>query len=839
MIETAKAHLRTSSKLVGAIVERARAEAALVASNEQLAASNQQLRAAEQHLRASNQQLRAVEQQLRASNQQLGASNQQLRAAQEELVTRNRITEIFLTASDEEMYHKVLKVLLEATESRYGVFGYVDEEGALVVPSMTRHIWDECDVQTKDIVFPREEWGDSSWPRAIREKRANYTNEPSCNVPSGHIAIRRHMTMPLIHRGQVVGLLQVANKERDYTEADFELLDVIGRTVGPVLDARLRKERHEKAISEAMERQALHERVLAALNRANESGVLLSDLLREIKRFTGFDAVDIRLRQGEVLPPRGMYGTGEGLVEQDSGISLPEGDGRILDGSSASAFLADLSGRVINGDIDTSRPFFTEAGSFWSNHLTQMMQEATGWAPQQGNPSVSNAEGYESVALIPLRSGDETIGLLQLKDCNTERFKDEEVRFFEQIGESIGVAYRRWKLEEARRSSDEQLRQSQRLEAIGKLAGGIAHDFNNLLTVILGYGGNLLEVLHADDPLRRDAKEIVAAGERASTLTRQLLAFSRKQALQPQIVNINKVVENLKTMLQRLIGEDIQFCTVLAEDLGVTGVDPGQLEQVIMNLAVNARDAMPQGGRLTIETMNTELDPEYARDHVSVAPGQYVMLAVTDTGFGMDKETKERVFEPFFSTKEKEKGTGLGLSTVYGIVKQSGGNIWVYSEPEMGTTFKVYLPRAEAQGARDTLGETEGVPSGDGKHVLVVEDEAALRRLIERMVESLGYHVTAAANGGEALLIVEEKGLRPDLIITDVVMPGMSGRLLVDRLRRTQADVKALYMSGYTDNAIVHHGVLDAETPFIQKPFNRSELASKIAWVMRGETPRG
>lgn len=380
---------------------------------------------------------------------------------------------------------------------------------------------------------------------------------------------------------------------------------------------------------------------------------------------------------------------------------------------------------------------------------------------------------------------------------------------------------------------ESQLYQSQKLESIGQLAGGVAHDFNNMLNVILGYGELVLNKLHQGDPMREEVRQIVEAGRRSMSLTEQLLAFSRKQILQPKILNINESLKAIEGMLRRLIGEDIELTLALAEDLSYVKADQGQIEQIIMNLAVNARDAMPYGGKLIIETANVALDESYAQNHAGTVPGDYVMLAVTDTGRGMDRETLSRIFEPFFTTKGK-KGTGLGLATVYGIVKQSGGNIFVYSEPEKGTTFKIYIPATLAKAQlEEKQTEKDAGHKGGREHILIVEDELALRGLFEAMLTELGYRVTVAANGGEALLLVEEKGLKPDLVITDVIMPIMSGAVLVERLRRNQPDIKVLFMSGYTDNAIVHHGVLDAGTPFIQKPFNVKDLAAKIERLLK------
>jgi PAS domain S-box-containing protein len=389
--------------------------------------------------------------------------------------------------------------------------------------------------------------------------------------------------------------------------------------------------------------------------------------------------------------------------------------------------------------------------------------------------------------------------------------------------------------EKDKRALEEQLRQSQKMEAVGQLAGGVAHDFNNLLTVIQGYCDLILKDLDEKNRFFQDMQEIKKASEHATSLTRQLLAFSRKQILQPKILDLNDLVLNMDKMLRRLIGEDIELVTLLSKDLGRVKADPGQIEQVIFNLAVNARDAMPKGGKLTIETADAELDEHYARSRIGVKPGRYVRISVSDNGIGMPSGVKDRIFEPFFTTKEKGKGTGLGLSTVYGIVKQSGGNVWVYSEPNQGTTFKIYLPMIEE--AADFLSQTfiPTKPFLGTETILLVEDEEAVRKLASTILQSNGYKVLEAGNGEEALRIAQEQNGNPiHLILTDVVMPGMSGSQLAERLVSQWPEMKVLYMSGYTDNAIVHHGILDQGKPYIQKPFNPSALAEKVRDILDG-----
>jgi PAS domain S-box-containing protein len=392
----------------------------------------------------------------------------------------------------------------------------------------------------------------------------------------------------------------------------------------------------------------------------------------------------------------------------------------------------------------------------------------------------------------------------------------------------------RKRAEDEREKLEEQLRMAQKLEAIGSLAGGIAHDFNNVLSVILGCTELAIGRVRENDGVRDELLEIRKAGERAAALTRQLLAFGRKQVLQPVLLNLNQVAVGVEKMLRRILGEDIDYAQVLAPDLGAVRADPGQIEQVLMNLVVNARDAMPKGGKLTIETSNVELDEEYAARHVAVKPGPYVHFAVTDTGCGMDAATQARIFEPFFTTKEKGKGTGLGLSTVYGIVKQSGGNIWVYSEPGQGTTFRVYLPREIAAATKVTSSRLKAIsarPTGT-ETILVVEDEEAVCEIAKRILSMSGYTVLTAVTADAALRLCQAHEGTIHLLLTDVVMPQMGGKVLAERVALARPGIKVLYMSGYTDDAIVHHGTLDPGTHFISKPFSAADLTRKVREVL-------
>ena len=399
----------------------------------------------------------------------------------------------------------------------------------------------------------------------------------------------------------------------------------------------------------------------------------------------------------------------------------------------------------------------------------------------------------------------------------------------------IGVAAditERVKAEEALNSKEEELRQAQKMEAVGRLAGGVAHDFNNLLTAINGYSDLTLMELKDADPLRANIEEIKKAEDRAAGLTRQLLTFSRRQVLKSRTLDLNQIVADLNNMLSRLIGEDIELETVLEPNLDSVLADPSQIDQVIVNILVNARDAMPLGGKITIETANVFLDAEYASEHLDVAPGHYIMLAITDTGVGMDLATQERIFEPFFTTKESGKGTGLGLATVYGIVKQSGGCIRVFTELQKGTTFKIYLPQSEetVEMAPAALPNT-GLPKGS-ETVLLVEDDEGLAKVVQATLQKHGYTVLTAVDGFGALLASHQQSGPIHLLLTDIVMPRMSGRELADQIKAVRPEVKVLFMSGYPDNEIAHPSALGEGVDFLEKPFSPKALCRKVRDVL-------
>ncbi len=546
-----------------------------------------------------------------------------------------------------------------------------------------------------------------------------------------------------------------------------------------------------------------------------------SDFLVKGKLARLLPAVERALREGEGRAAR--RAAEQALVESELrfrrlaesglvGIAVGDTSGTLLEANDAFLELVGYARGELAG------------GTMHWDALTPPESRVPGAATGEQSSASGAALPWETEYLR--RDGTKVPVLLGIAKLDAER----------TISVSVDLTARK-RAEKALRHAEEQLRQAQKMEAIGNLAGGIAHDFNNLLSVILSYSQMLAEDMTPGDPRRADLEEIEAAGRRAVDLTRQLLAFGRQQILQPRVVNINDIVVGIEKMLRRVIGADVEL-TVLADPaLGLAKVDPGQLEQIIMNLAVNARDAMPTGGKLTIETGNVFLDDAYAKQHVGVTAGHHVMVAVTDTGLGMTKATQARLYEPFFTTKERGSGTGLGLATVFGIVQQSGGSIWVYSEPSRGTTFKVYLPRTDADAGRAYMPSVSNGPSRGNETILLVEDEEPVRALARSILRRFGYQVVDAQSGGDALLVSEQHAGKIDLLLTDVVMPRMSGPQVAERLRALRPELKILFMSGYTDNSVVHHGVLDSSVEFLQKPITPESLARKVREVLDAPAP--
>jgi PAS domain S-box-containing protein len=449
-----------------------------------------------------------------------------------------------------------------------------------------------------------------------------------------------------------------------------------------------------------------------------------------------------------------------------------------------------------------------------------------------GTPEMIRRRGTVSMLVLPLLVSDAAIGALTVSAQEIRLFSEAEINLAWRVAEQVAGALARLRLHQERRQLEEQYYQAQKMEAIGQLTAGVAHDFNNLLTAINGFAELIKMELLPADPLAEMIDKILHSGERAARLVSQLLAFSRKQIIAPQLLELNYIVDKLGKILPRIIGEHIEVKTSLDPDLGLIKADSYQIEQVIVNLAVNARDAMPQGGHLVIETANAVLDENFTATHLGVQPGDYILLSVSDTGSGMSEEVKAHLFEPFFTTKELGKGTGLGLATVYGIVKQNGGHIWVYSEVGLGATFKIYLPRVRDTELPSPQPKVAAEMPRGSETLLLVEDDMSVRELAQRVLEAQGYTVLVAPNGQAALELAGRHLAPIPLLLTDVVMPGMSGKVLAEQLVQTRPDLKVLFMSGYTDEAIAYHGILIPGVSLLQKPFSPINLARKVREVL-------
>lgn len=805
-----------------------------------------------------------------------------LRCSEQKLALHNRIAGIFLTTPGYEVYTRVLDVVREELKSRYGIFGYLDDKGDLVTPSMTAEIWDECKIADKDIVFPRETWGNTIWGRALREGETRYANH-ALHTPPGHIPVTRAMAVPIVHATGVIGILTVGNKETDYNADDISTLETIAQFVAPILAARLERDRaevlalkraHELHRSEQLFRDYFELPLVGAcITGKDKRFQVVNDKLCAMLGYTREELLGISW--AEITPPEDVAAE---VVDFDRYIKAR------FDCMTFEKRYRCKEGSVINVCVST-QCIWNEDGE--PDYLVSLIQDVTErkraeaalreseerfrsvveqtpdiiWRVDRDgvftflSPATRELLGYEESELLdkPLSSiltpesaeqarAYVSGGLEGRNGTEVEEYthvrKDGSV-FVGEIrstplrhpdGAIIGMHGITRDVTERKRL-EQQLIQAQKLESIGQLAGGVAHDFNNLLAVILGYSDIIKAQIDPDAPENFGLDEIIKAGERAKDLTGQLLAFSRKQVLAMRDVHINEVVGSADKMLRRLIGEDIHIWIELAADMDIIKADASQMTQVLLNLSVNARDAMPNGGILKISTESLYVNYDDERISHGLRAGPYVLLTISDTGTGMKPEVLRHAFEPFFTTKEKGRGTGLGLATVFGIVKQHGGDITVQSELGHGTTFRVYLPVSETAQMQVIDEGQQEMALGHGETVLVMEDEDNLRMLVCEMLRRLDYKVLQAGTFEECLPIVQEQA-RVDLLLTDVIMPGMNGRQVYETLKNHFPDLKALFMSGYTDDIIAHHGILEKGINFIPKPFTQASLSRKLREVI-------
>jgi PAS domain S-box-containing protein len=588
-------------------------------------------------------------------------------------------------------------------------------------------------------------------------------------------------------------------------------------------------------ITDHTQLEAYREMGREVLQILNEPGAFPDALQRIITAFktrTGFDAVGLRLQDGEDFPYFVQQGFSKDFLLTENTLIASGQDGGVLRNKDGSICLECTCGLVISGKTDPTNPLFTRGGSCWTNDSFTLLDLPSDQDPRRQPRNQCLHQGYASVALVPIRTQDKIVGLIQFNDRHKGRFTLDTVEILEGIATHIGAALMRKWAEAEHQKLQAQFTQAQKMESVGRLAGGVAHDFNNLIMGIMGYTDLCLDALPADHPVRRHLAEIAKISQRSADLTRQLLAFARKQIIAPKVLDLNNTLANMLDLLRRLLGENIRMIWVPGVNLWPIKLDPTQIDQILSNLCVNARDAISGAGTITVETANGSLDTAFCAVHAGAVPGEYVRLMISDTGCGMTKDVLANIFEPFFTTKTMDKGTGLGLATVYGIVKQNRGYIDVCSEPGNGTTFNIYLPRFVGDVATTTVVGTAGVPRGCGETILLVEDEPAVRKTVGLFLVDLGYTVLLAENPAKALDLATRHPGAFHLLLTDVIMPEMNGHQLAEQLQATRPGLKVLFMSGYTSDVIAPCGVLGEGIQFLPKPFTRDDLAHKLREVL-------
>jgi PAS domain S-box-containing protein len=684
---------------------------------------------------------------LRAEIQERERVERALRSSKEELSIRNRISDIFLSVPDATLYGKVLDVILEAVNSRSGIFGYIDQGGNLVCASLYGNAWQECQMSNKDVVFPSDTWRDNVWGKALREKKSYCVNR-SFSVPEGHIPIMRVLTVPIIYQETSIGLITAANKSTDYDDADRELLETTARKIAPILHAKLQHDIQEERRVHAQEALKESEEKYRSVVEQSLVGVYLvqNDILTYVNRkFCEIYSYEY----DEIVDKLTPYD----LIHPDDRSIIKENIGhRIKDGKGSSEF--EFRGVDKNGKIIALKGL-GRASLF------------------HGQPAIMGT----------------------LIDITKEKVLEQE------------------------------LLHAQKMEAIGTLAGGIAHDFNNILMALMGYANLIQTMMEKDDPLRVYVDPIISCIGKATSLTQSLLVFSRKQVMELKPQQVNPLIKNMEKLLRRLLPEDIEFDMALGEDTTILA-DTTQIDQVLINLVTNARDAMPKGGALRIEMGKATIDEEFKLLHGYGRPGSYALITVSDTGMGMDQATCEKIFEPFFTTKEVGKGTGLGLSIVYGIVKQHDGYIGVSSQPGVGTTFSIYLPLTKREVSESTRIST--VFSGGTETVLLAEDDGDIRRVIKEILEVSGHTVIEAVDGEDAVRKFHESRERIDIALFDVVMPKKNGRDALEEIRKEKHDLPGIFMSGYAGDVILDKGIDRSGFDYVAKPVDPGVLLQKI-----------
>ncbi len=709
-------------------------------------------------------------------------AEESLRASERMLAIKNQIAHIFLVDPEDKMYNAILNIVLKVLQSPYGLFGFLNEQNDLVIPAMSSEMAIESKIsENKKMLFPHEHWS-GIWGQALNYGHIFFSNEP-VSVPEGHAEIERAVSVPIIQAGLVIGLFMVANKPTNYNSEDINLLEEIANSVAPILAARLERDRQE----------------------------------------TRRRKMEQRLDQAQAIIKAAIWESPVPILIAENPGKPRENSGKLRFANRAAC---EIRGRpqaeLVNINLE-------EHGKIWQIYTA----DGSSLCPQEKLPLVLGLrEGVvsENVELIIRNERGENRSI----SVNAGPIRNKDGAIVAAIAIFLDITKNKAAEAEQRRLQD-QLAHSKKMESIGRLAAGVAHDFNNLLSVIIGYAELLLENDRMNEIMRKSyTQEIKNATERGKRLTGQLLAFGRKQKLKTQIISLNQIIQAFQKMLTRLVREDIEVVYQLEPSLGIVRVDPSQIEQVLMNLAVNARDAMPKAGKLVIQTTNVEVNPEHQQIDGKSPAKKYICLSVSDTGCGMDELTLRQLFEPFFTTKEA--GNGLGLATVYGIVKQHGGEIYVQSALNQGTTFRMYLPQvdelpASHTDASMTVEAKLPLPKLTGM-ILLVEDEVSLRQMLAEVLMRQGANVISAPSSKEAIRLAFERRDQLDLLFTDIVMPEIDGVTLANRVSTFCPNLPVLYMSGHTEEILAQYGISSESNLFLQKPITHQTLIEKVAYCL-------